>query len=355
MVESKLHLHRDLEHICLENIQTCILLGNLSAASMQSSSEALYLGIAIRIAEILRFNVPHRSDTVVMQELKRRIWWSLFMFDHWCSAGNAVLLKMRNFDKAIDLPMDESVFQSLEMDQMTKPTLSKPDIWAHMITLVEIFGRIQDLNQRCAHANANASATENAVASLALSLNDWEASLPPDMRYNRINLDRFRGRSLGGPFISLHQAFYHYGTVLFYQYLDVNQASTPRSAEFAGRCKRLAISQSALLKTARELGDCDLLYPGVGHSAVISSSVLLHTLLFGDEIEHDTSWAYLGSNIEILKELRRYWPSVERTVSCLTIFQEGCLQKGAPQAYTFSKWVSRFLFEYQLPLDEAIV
>lgn len=42
MDESKRLLLADLERICVENIQTCILLANLYAAHLNPSSEALF-------------------------------------------------------------------------------------------------------------------------------------------------------------------------------------------------------------------------------------------------------------------------------------------------------------------------
>ena len=44
LAESKRLLQLDLENICLENIQTCILVANLCAAEAVPSSEALYFG-----------------------------------------------------------------------------------------------------------------------------------------------------------------------------------------------------------------------------------------------------------------------------------------------------------------------
>lgn len=352
--DSKRHLHLDLENISLENIQTSILLANLSAASLKASSEALYLGIAIRMAEILHFNVADYTEPYVAQELKRRIWWTLFMFDHWCSAGNSITQKMNDSDGTVDLPIDEAVFQKLDARQMIQPGRTEPGVWAHMITLVQIFGAIQDLNRRLAHENLDEEFVEHAVLALSGSLETWEADLPAYIKYNKANLYNYRAKGLGGPFVSLHMGFYHYATLLLYQYLDINRATTSRTEKFAERCKQFASSQSSLLKTARELGNCELLYPGVGHCTVISSSVLLHTLLFEEESETSVAQACLTSNFEVLKELRQYWPSLELTVRRLTVFQSACLQHAASHVYKFDRWMMKFLLEYHLPLDDKI-
>jgi hypothetical protein len=42
--EAKRILNADIENVCLENIQTSILVGNLSASELNSTSEAIYCG-----------------------------------------------------------------------------------------------------------------------------------------------------------------------------------------------------------------------------------------------------------------------------------------------------------------------
>lgn len=48
MEESKRLLLADLENICIENVQTCILIANLFAAHLNPSSEALFFRESFR-------------------------------------------------------------------------------------------------------------------------------------------------------------------------------------------------------------------------------------------------------------------------------------------------------------------
>ncbi|KAH8659055.1 hypothetical protein BGZ61DRAFT_499916 [Ilyonectria robusta] len=352
--DAKRHLHLDLENVCVENVQACILIANLSAALLRASSEALYFGIAIRMAEILHLDVLDSTDTVAVQELKRRVWWTLFMCDHWCSAGNGIPRKMDSFNRTVELPMDEYIFHRLDAGETTVYTRYEPGLWAHMITLVENFGPIQDLNWKVAHHDIEDAAAEDAVLSLMEMLAAWEDNLPAYVRYNETNLDNYRAKGLGGVFMALHMGFNHYATLLYYQYLDVNRVATTREKEFAERCKQYATAQSILLSTARERGDCPLMYPGVGHSAVISSSVLLHTVMFGKEDETIAAKAHLVSNFQALKELRQYWPSLELIVRRLTVFQAACLRDADCHMYRFDKWMVRFLLEYHQLIDDKL-
>lgn len=107
-----------------------------------------------------------------------------------------------------------------------------------------------------------------------------------------------------------------------------------------------------MLRLAAEIGDCEVLYPGVGHSTVISSSVLLHVALLGQGDEIDTTQHCLRSNFEVLEKLSRYWPSLELTVRRLSKFQEICTEGDASDAYRLDKWMVAFLLSYHRTLDD---
>ncbi|GLI81665.1 hypothetical protein PoHVEF18_010052 [Penicillium ochrochloron] len=65
------------------------------------------------------------------------------------------------------------------------------------------------------------------------------------------------------------------------------------------------------LARGRQQPGCEAVYPTVGHMAIVSSSVLLHNLLFGEENELPPSRHCLEANFEALLELEEYWPVVK--------------------------------------------
>jgi hypothetical protein len=141
---------------------------------------------------------------------------------------------------------------------------------------------------------------------LARQLDSWHDNLPGDAQLTESNLVEHNRRGTGGPFIALHLGFHHYATLLYYQYLD-----TDRSPRFAAKCKYHAVSYSTLLARARKQSGCEVVYPTVGHMAIVSSSVLVHTLLFGTTEELPQSRYCLNTNFEALLELEQYWPTVK--------------------------------------------
>lgn len=353
--EAKTQLHADLENVCLENVQTCILLASLSAAEMQPSSEALYLSVGVHMGEILQLGVRIASDAPETQELKRRIWCSLYMADLWCSTGNGLGRKMSNFNCTTDLPIDEAIFHGSATLPPSSGEMSQPGLWTYMITLVAIFDQIQELNKDVVRrlqttSNALLVHVDEEVTILGDALTSWETNLPEHVRHNETNLLKFRAQGLGGPFVALHQGYYHYSMLLYYQYLDSNRAATSMTNGFSKVCKQHAFAHSNLLSYSRTIGDCDVFYAGVGHSTVISSSVLLHTALFGDPDEISLAQKALQNNFKVLHELSQYWPSLELTIRRLSQFQMFCTDDDALSAYNFDDWMVAFLLRYHLAL-----
>lgn len=319
----------DLENVCLEHVQTCVILANVFAAELEPSSEALYFGIANRMAHLLRLHTPISTDDAILREIKLRVWWTLVMADQWCSSGLDIPRQLNGHFNAVALPMDEGVFHdmrpggtgSLQSDH-------RVGLWGHMITLVEIFSSIHDLNRR---AVADPGLTDvqsgTAVAGLAHRLDDWVAALPDDARLdvNDDNLEYHRSRGFGGAFVALHLGYHHYSTLLYFPYLDIHRATDHVSEEFSQRCKYHASAYSQLLAQSRELEGCAAVYATVGHMTVVSSCVLLHALLFGTQEQLQTTRALLLLNFAALIDLRKLWPSLERTARSHLV-QRKCME-----------------------------
>lgn len=66
--------------------------------------------------------------------------------------------------------------------------------------------------------------------------------------------------------------------------------------------------------SSRQMQGCEANYPTIGHMTAVSSSVLLHTMLFGDQQELLTARRELSANFEALVELQQYWPATEAMV-----------------------------------------
>ncbi|KAF2186375.1 hypothetical protein K469DRAFT_664325 [Zopfia rhizophila CBS 207.26] len=355
LTESKRLLQVDLDNVCLENIQACILVANLRAAESLSSSEALYFGIANRMAHIIGLTAVDSADSGVLRETKNRVWWTLFMADRWCSSGLGLPRQFNDFERPVNLPMDEYAFHHALEDQGSSTLLWIPGLWAHMVTLVEIFGPVQDLNRCLAQNAVDDETAERQVRDLAHRLESWEESLPASVKLNEDNLHGFQRSGFGGAFVALHLGYHHYATLLYFRYLDKQCVTATRSEAYAERCKYHAFAYSALLKRSREGRGCETVYPTVGYMALVSSAVLIHTLLFGDEHELTDARISLSANFEALVELKSYWPCiVKNMINRLYTFQNVCLRSTQSHTHKLTRWTVRFLLEHYLPSEEEV-
>lgn len=267
------------------------------------------------MAQILGLHKTNPEDSFVRRETKARVWWTLFMADRWGSAGLGLPRQIDASTRTVELPTDEYVFQRLASNERPKGYHGvKSGLWAYMITLVEIFGPVQDLNRRLLEEDVREEESDGVVSALSKQLDVWEQSLPAHLELNDKNLEQHRDRGLGGSFVALHLGYHHYATLLYFHYLDPIRPSGAKRDIYVGRCKFHATSYSSLLKTSRDRKGCEAVYATVGHMALVSSAVLLHTLLFGNDHELPKARESLTHNFEALIELKRLWPSLERTV-----------------------------------------
>jgi hypothetical protein len=212
--------------------------------------------------------------------------------------------------------MDEAVFYSMRPGDPDVPDSEwTPGLWGHMVNLVDIYSKIQDLHQTLAEAvEWDENALEATVQSLDTRLMAFEQGLQSHERYSRDNLAAYVHKGLGSVFIAFHIGLYHYRTLLFYQYLDYRRPSTLNGRAYADRCKYYANMVCDILAASRDTEGAEAVYNIVGHVTVVSSSVLLYTYLSGAAHELPATKQRLESNFQSLVQLRSYWPSVEQMV-----------------------------------------
>ncbi|KAH7359956.1 fungal-specific transcription factor domain-containing protein, partial [Pyrenochaeta sp. MPI-SDFR-AT-0127] len=344
---SKSLLAQNLEDICIPNVQACILLANSYAAEQDNALEALYFGIANRMAYVLGLHKQDAKDPPILRETKSRVWWSLFMADRWCPPGLGLPRQIIRSTPEVEMPMDEVDFQMLR--SAGGPSLLKSrteGLWAYNISLVYILDSIQDINISLVQGQVDRSTIDYQVERIADRLQGWHDSLPRSMVMNDQNLDMYKKKGYGGTFVALHLGYHHYSTLLYFQYLEPECEPTQKTVAYAARCRHHGLAYSRLVHTSRELGDCHVVYLTVAHMTIVSSSVLLHLLLFGNKQEMETARTQLTLNFEALMDLAKFWPCVDRMKERLFIFQNACLRSSAAKTYAVDRWIVRFLLEY---------
>ena len=277
------------------------------------------------MAQILKLWDMQEGDDGITREVKRRIWWTCFIIDTWCSGGISLSRQFGWQIKTPRVPMDESVFASMRPGD---PDVSiaewKPGLWGHMIKLVDIYRQIQDfLRQLAETVDWDEDEIDDTIRGLDAQMAEFERNIGPRLAFSTTNLEEYLRRGLGSVFIAFHLGYHHYYTLLFYLYLDNRRPPTANGKAYARRCKRHATTICEVLKASREHPGAEAHYNIVGHVTIVSSSVLLHTYLFGEADELAHSRRCLESNLETLVELRSYWVNVELMVRKTSLWQPG--------------------------------
>ncbi|KAK4934408.1 hypothetical protein LTR10_024319 [Elasticomyces elasticus] len=302
------------------------------------------------MAEIMGLNSPVSEGSALDREIRGRVWWSLYLSDMWCMCGQGLHSQLNDVQVKIELPINDETFMSLHSDQVAITGPLEIGIWAQIMTLVPLFGPIHNINLRIATGGPHTIELDQQVEQLAQKLEDWKNDLPPDAQMSQENLHQQQKRGLGGLLISIHLAYHHYSTLLYFRYLEARRpvSSTDRTCMI--RCKAHASSFSSLLSLSRQLKGCDVVHPTVGHMATVSSAVLVHTLLFGDLDELESVRQELNANFEALTELAHYWPATSTMIESLVVFQDMCLLSTESTTHKMDGWMLRFLTEQSMDI-----
>ncbi|KAM5386651.1 hypothetical protein ACJZ2D_000614 [Fusarium nematophilum] len=357
----------DLEDTSLTTIQACMLLAANASAEGDPNTESVYHTIAARMATLLDLpNMP--TESLLEQEINRRVWWSLITTETWNSATHSLprLIKPRD---TVPLPMDESQFAALGYDvpvpptdsafQETSPPCENPQsLVAQMIRLNLLLYDIILLNARVVAEQAQGAIYRELDRGLVHALDGWVNNLSLQLRYSEENVGYWVEAGLGTMFVIMHINYNHAGQLLFYQHLhsaqDLEQealgAKTARI--FAQRCKQHATNLCDLIYRANQQPETEVLYPLAGHILSLASTVQIHTLLFGvDDGEILAAKTRLERNFEMISSLNNFWPMTHKSIQRLQHFHNACL-RSQDDSFRLDTWMLRFLLGFTKDMED---
>ena len=125
------------------------------------------------MAEIMALNSVSPGGSVLHCEIRKRVWWSLYMIDMWCISGQGLNSQMKDVEVKIELPMDDTTFSVMRSDQSVAKHTRKRGMWAELTLLVPIFRPIHKLNRVIAENGSHESDIESQVDQLAQKLEGW--------------------------------------------------------------------------------------------------------------------------------------------------------------------------------------
>ncbi|KAH7411361.1 fungal-specific transcription factor [Cadophora sp. MPI-SDFR-AT-0126] len=354
----------DIRDVSLSTIQACILLGTVSRSEGDAAAESVYYSVANRMANLLDLaNVP--ANNAVEKEVNVRVWWTTWKLDTWSSAGVGLPRQMVEKND-VPLPIEEGHFLGLRMENKLETEIGLPSdrnlsLFTQMIILNRILIEINDFHKFLTSITGspiNLDHHEQTILHLSHKLESWQSSLPPQMQNTPENLRLYGSQGLGRVFVAVHLGYYHFGQLLFYQYLQECQHSPSNESIvrcYTKKCKSFSSALCSLVDEAHRTPGCNVLYTMVGHNLVVASTVQIHTLLFsGSEIEIVEARKHLEKNFELLLQLRNFWPVLEISFEAFRTFREAC-RRNMDTAFKMDAWMLRFLYGFANKVEDKQV
>ena len=187
----------------------------------------------------------------------------------------------------VPLPIDDAQFLQWREDDMhslesNDPAYHYTALCAQMIMLNRILIQINDYHNAYI-ANPSRNDCDETFRHLSQALDRWYVSLPASQLYTPENLHRFIGLGLGRIFIAVYMGYYHFGQLLYYQYLheESQPNSTLMSREYAARCKSYAASLCELVYTSHSIPECTVLWNWSCTRSKYRSTSCRHTVASG--------------------------------------------------------------------------
>ncbi|OAL30186.1 hypothetical protein AYO22_01702 [Fonsecaea multimorphosa] len=218
----------------LQSVQALALLSLYLNTTHQRNASWIMMGCSIRMAIGLGM---HRSDKVLLQqqksvlstavvdrELRKRVWWSLYVFEQYNSALFGRPSAIDEQETTADLPTD-----SILDGGYHRP----PGLVTHDISLARIVDRIRKSQAGQGHRGEPGLSDDQIAHRHLDELDTWYAELPPFLRFDASN-QRYVYPSHFRQLITLQLRYQHARLLLtrpFYLRLIQTQSSSPPSGQ----------------------------------------------------------------------------------------------------------------------------
>lgn len=279
------------------------------------------------------------------------------MIDVWSSNGVRLPRAIVPRD-SVPLPMEETIYLQMRKEDMDVPSPttvqeSAGSLLTQMVKLNAILVEISHLIEVAAASPVFDPRQNQAVDNLGMRLEQWYSNLPYELKDTHENLARYATIGLGPMFVAVYLGYYHYGQLLYYQFLHEDCFDdTMHARYYANKCKGHAIGLCEITYRAFATPGSEVYYTMVGHVLAIASTVQLHTLLFGsDEVQIRAARSRLERNFEILTQLQTFWPTLDVVFTRFREFHKAC-QKSKETPFRMDRWMLQFLFEFAKPIEE---
>ncbi|KAI8137861.1 hypothetical protein BJV82DRAFT_524527 [Fennellomyces sp. T-0311] len=330
-----------IDEICIDTIHGCMLFAHYASGYNQVEQEAVYVGVAIRMAHILHLQEEPDTGNAMQDEVLRRAWSILFAADRWSALGNRIP-RITGFEYITHRPPAKKPMPDIDFLQLMgdEPSREHPiGIWGPNRDLHDIGSNIHKHQLAVLYDSTSPEASFERIDQISSELQMWQQNLPPHFKFTPQNIYLQSSLSYGAIFLGTHLSYHYNYVVLLYQFLSY---SDPQSKSYGERLEYHASQISEIIRWSNRVHNCQLLYSVVAHILVISSSVHLHTLMYGNSKAVERAKENLDTNFEHIMALRRLWPAVDVSAARLRVFESACLVSNQ-NTWRMDRWLVKFL------------
>lgn len=294
-------------------------------------------------------------------EVRKRLWWSLYMADRLGSAilGRPITLRDEGFN--VQMPTDEWIADVLGEDTVEYPYEPESVISCRLIWSIKLFmqlGKVLD-TMHCIEAEINGSFLANIsrtqLPQLHNSLTSWFLSLPNELMYTPYTMSPNSNHPPSPPTALMHMFYYTTLTILHRPYLrPVNSESIDPNFLLSSRniCTAAATNVCHIADSLMLHGQLrDTCYYGMA-CLVSAGTVHVHNAITPTPSNRETTRAGLSKTVKAAHELVRTFPVAESLIAvALDVFASQTSSVPTEMAASFidiSTFVAPFMDMTQL-------
>ncbi|KAL7809267.1 fungal-specific transcription factor domain-containing protein [Trichoderma gracile] len=347
----------------LQRIQVLLMLTGHSWGSGEGRRAWVYLGMAVRMAQIMGLfedapvTSPDTQDFIHGEE-RRRTAWTCFLMDSLLSGGKGRERLLSADSMQIQLPCDTSNFifgesvlcpfiEGFRSDGTAKLPRGNLGIVAYSMRVADVWGAVAKWSCSSHPNNTPPWQAESELQRLLVRLNAWRDSLPSRLRYDLSLLHAHSVQNQGQAYCYMHCIYFMSVIFLYRSYLPELEMHEEAEHENGDRkqwtefsCRELATVADQvceMLQDIRGFGFFFLrgLVPWIGFTIYTAIGTLLYFWHFPHVSEGDPqieSWRQrIIDGCVFLKDMRQAWPMADtwrETIKAMHIFYSNVKSKG---------------------------
>ncbi|ODV92053.1 hypothetical protein CANCADRAFT_55792 [Tortispora caseinolytica NRRL Y-17796] len=328
MVECRKLLANEYDQPSIETCQALIIVIIHDFLSLNGEKAAIITAIIMRMCIVLGLNEESTDPNMsfIDRETRRRLWWSAMTMDRLVHSGPTRTFLLDEDDCMVQLPCSSHDFDydipvvlprlDGTYDPNADPKLPKvkPDIVAYHLKSTLIWGRVVlYINDGRKREDFSAWSEFSTFHKLEKEVSTFYAELPPELTYNKRNLDASAAKGMSGMFVHLHiiiqtSSFALHRCIYPYDHASSKFDIPPISfiERSANKLTAAACSISTILQDALQVSDV-LPAPFLGFCAFTSAHVHIANSFSVDEEVSQIAKQHLAANLRFLVLLREHW------------------------------------------------